>query len=80
MPVSIQERITTGLPVAKVQNQQQIGRICPEVKMDITEAITKIEKRVEGISYSHRQAIAKTQVERLKAKLLTFELQLQQVL
>ncbi len=27
MPVSIQERITTGLPVAKAQHQQQIGRI-----------------------------------------------------
>jgi hypothetical protein len=80
MPVSIKERITTDLRAAKVQNQQQTDRTRTTAKMVISEEVPKMGKRVEGISHSQQMAIAKMQAERLKAKLLAFQLQLQQVL
>jgi hypothetical protein len=39
-----------------------------------------MKKRVEGMSHSQQQAIATMQAEKLKAKLLAFKLQLQQML
>jgi hypothetical protein len=78
MPVSIKERITTDLQAAKVQNQQR--RDSTTDKMFVSTAVPKMGKRVEGISHSQQMAIAKMQAERLKAKLLAFQLQLQQVL
>lgn len=80
MPVSIKERITTNLQATKVQNQQQTDGIRTTAKMAVSEAVPRMGKRVEGISHSQQQAIAIMQAERLKAKLLAFKLQLQQVL
>lgn len=60
-----------------MQNQQQGDRICTADKMFVSEALPKMGKGVEGISHSHRQAIAIMQAEKLKAKLLAFRLQLQ---
>jgi hypothetical protein len=51
MPVSIKERITTDLQAAKVQNQRQKDRIRTIAKMVISEAVSKMGKKLEGISH-----------------------------